>query len=589
MSVALYCALLLPYLPNESGRWGHDYAYFLPGLLDGFYWFDRNGPFAIPWFTPAFCGGLPKFPNPQALYFSAPQWLSFAMAPTTAVRITLVLFAGLGWFGAERLLRRRFAVSPPLAALGATLFLTNGVFAARMLVGHLTFHGFMAVPWLAHFALPPLGETTPSERRGRGRLAGGAVVLAYLAATSAAHTLLQAIVAVIGLAAIAAWQRDAFDVRAFVTRGLLAGVLAIGLSAAKLVAAIAYVGEFPRTLYPLPGVESPLALLGLIARALFGSPPVERAAELVVRSPWRLGEHEWDYGVSPVPLGLLALALFGALGREGGFARFSTRVTNRVPAIAVLGAVVGLPFVLNLAGESWSAWLESLPVLGSSSSLFRWFSIYVPLLCFAPVVGVDAVCRRRAPRLGVAALGFFVLGAHELTSDRSHYAEQGYDPTSVVRAHQAVAEGRWVPRLEGIEVKVDARGREVPVRGRNDSLSRGRSQLLCYETLFGFRLERFPRGELHAGPFFGEPGGPINLKDPSCFVYPDENGCTAGDPFPVGRRADAEAFVAYRPFPFERPGLQRAAEIVSAASWLGLLAMLVAEAVRARRARASGP
>src|SRR3989442_8323820 len=65
------------FFPNRNGGLGHDYSYVLPTLLAGHYWYAVNGPLAIPWFTPAICGGVPLLADPQSFYYSVPQWLAF--------------------------------------------------------------------------------------------------------------------------------------------------------------------------------------------------------------------------------------------------------------------------------------------------------------------------------------------------------------------------------------------------------------------------------------------------------------------------------------------------------------------------------
>ena len=125
--------------------------------MDGYFWYEANGLLSVPWFTPSFCGGLPKFPNPQALYFSVPQLLVFFVDPLQGIRLTLLLFGFVGLAGTYALLRRAFAVSRPVALFGGTLFLFNGLYAHRMLIGHLTFHSFMLVPVLALLLLRPVG------------------------------------------------------------------------------------------------------------------------------------------------------------------------------------------------------------------------------------------------------------------------------------------------------------------------------------------------------------------------------------------------------------------------------------------------
>ena len=107
----IFAGIYLPLLPTAQGGLGHDYSYFLPQLLAGSYWMHENGPLAVPWFTPAWLGGVPFYPNPQNLYHSLPQQLCAVLDPLSAVRLTLVLFFAVGFSGTYRLLRGAFRVS----------------------------------------------------------------------------------------------------------------------------------------------------------------------------------------------------------------------------------------------------------------------------------------------------------------------------------------------------------------------------------------------------------------------------------------------------------------------------------------------
>ena len=144
-----YLWLYLPQLPASGASWGHDYSLHLPNLLAGQYWFQTNGPFAVPWFNPGQCAGVPFLGDLNVAYYSLPQWATFAVGPIAAVRITFVVFAAAGACGFYLLMRGPFAASPWAAATAAALFLFGGFFAHRMIVGHLTFHPFTLTPWLA--------------------------------------------------------------------------------------------------------------------------------------------------------------------------------------------------------------------------------------------------------------------------------------------------------------------------------------------------------------------------------------------------------------------------------------------------------
>jgi len=116
----VYILLFDDFFPNQQNKLGHDYTYFLSRLLAGYYWFETNGLFAIPWFTPAFCGSTVFFAHPQDLYFSVPQLLTFFIGPLKSIWFTFVLFAVIGLIGFYFLLRKVFLCTIWSSLLGGT-------------------------------------------------------------------------------------------------------------------------------------------------------------------------------------------------------------------------------------------------------------------------------------------------------------------------------------------------------------------------------------------------------------------------------------------------------------------------------------
>ncbi|MCK5451521.1 MAG: hypothetical protein KAI70_07135, partial [Candidatus Omnitrophica bacterium] len=160
-----YYSIFRHYFPNVNGNMGHDYSFFLPALLDGYFWFHKNGLLEIPWFTPSFCGGSLNYININNGYYTLPQFITFFTDPVTAVRLTFVIFAGIGLSGFYFLLRRAFFFSPAGSYLCATLFLFNGFYAHRMIVGHLGYFSFMLLPFITFFLLRPIPDEYPSRVR----------------------------------------------------------------------------------------------------------------------------------------------------------------------------------------------------------------------------------------------------------------------------------------------------------------------------------------------------------------------------------------------------------------------------------------
>jgi hypothetical protein len=573
--LAAYWKTFAGYLPNAAGGVGHDYALFLPRLLAGYFWFEQNGIGAVPWFTPAFCGGMPFLANPPSNYYSVPQFLTFVIEPLAAVRVTFALFAVLGFGGMWALLRRGFALGPGASLFGAVAFGFNGFYAYRMLAGHLTFHSFMLLP-LASFWL-----VRPAAVAGGARVLGhaldavlGGIAFAYMFQSGYVHGVLPSAIAVCSIALLHGIARGgSWSVPARIAG---AGVVALLLCAAKLVAGLLFTESFARTGYPLPGADGVGNALRLALQSLFLRPAHELVPGVVVNSKWNLKQHEFEFGVTPVVAAVLLVGALAALWRLIGSAEARRALVRQGPRVLGLGALLALPIALNVYTPEWNALLKRVPMLGSSSSLFRLFSAYVPVVVVIAAIVVDRGARPRWFRVAVPAVLVALTVAFHVAADRRFYDEGTWDPVRIREGYRRARANGTIPAITEAFEFTDARGAVWMPRGRNEVMVDGRTQISCYETLFGYRLEWFPRKQLRNGPSLSVVDGVLNVKNPACYTYGKVNGCEPGDHFPPERRADAEAFLSYRPFPFIEPASMTVAGAVNLAALGIVVAFLLA-------------
>lgn len=543
------------FLPNASGLVGHDYSYFLPQLLAGFFAYQGHEAFSIPWFTPAFCGGGPLFANPQSTIASVPQLLAIVLSPVASIRMTGLLFAFAGFAGTHRLLRDAFRTSQPAALLGGVVFALNGFFGARMAVGHLTMHAFMLAPLMAWLLLRP---RSTGDRKGLaldGVLTGLAV--AYTVWSGAVVILLPLAFSVLAVGLLHGTLlggRKHFWLRA----GIATGVAAL-LSSAKLAAIFAYVGNFPRDQYKLPGIEALSTLASTTLRVLFLSPDDDIGRRVLVNRQWLQGRHEFEFGLGLVPLVLLTLGLLSVV-----VDRVRGRRTSRLhlPEAIGLVLVLAMPLVLNWYAPSWNAFLKSVPVVRSSSTMLRWFLVFLPVVTVGSVLVFDRIRGVRRFWILAAAGVVLVLAQHGLTNTDA-YMVRAFDPGRVEKAWTEARRTGAPPPVQSV------------VSARADALATGASSRTCYEALYGYRLELFPVGTLRTGSPFAVTGSHLNLKNPACYVFPKENGCAPGDHFRVDQMEQAKAFARYESFDFKRSGRQVAANAINGFSFLGVLAFLV--------------
>lgn len=557
--------LFQQFFPNQSGGLGHDYSLFLPALLDGAFWQDQNGAFSLQWFTPAFCGGLPKLANPNAAYLSVPQFLTYYWSPLSSVKLTLLLFSAFGYAGMYLLLRRGFGCNRLIALLGAVLFLFNGMYAHRMAVGHLTYHAFMFVPLVACLIINAARRMTHiTDLRWLSRLTLASICIAYMVFSGMINLVVPSMLAVLAICLMALLVTE----NKYLTKNMalaygLASIIAVMLSCFQLVATASYLFQFPRDLYPLPGIPNVIDIIHVIARSLFFEPAYELQESVRVNAKWAVERHELEYGVTAIPAVLIFASLVASMysmwragvttwvSKVERLAVFNRKKIYQVSLITAIFVVVCLPIALMYYSPEWNAFLKRVPIIGSTSTLVRWYALYIPL-----VVIVGCLAAKRT----LASYSYFVVVssvAYVLISnvlvDRTFYHKQNYSPISIEQAYFRL-------KNQEIEAKIEK------VSGHDlASLS---SNIRCYEPVFGYLLERYPQKYLQTGRPLDTVNGVLNIKNPACYQYPNDNSCEAGDHFSMSEIDKAADFIAYKPFIYSQSSAQRYANMISLISFL---------------------
>ncbi|MDA0653302.1 MAG: hypothetical protein O3C49_08515 [Proteobacteria bacterium] len=588
VSLAVYAFVFLPFLPKSDNTGGADYSYFLPQLLAGYYWFLHNGPFSVPWFTPAFCAGVPYYGNMQGMYFSLPQFLTFAVGPAKALQGTFLAFAALGMGGFYVLSRKAFGMGRWLALAGSVLFLFNGFFAGRFLVGHLTFHAFMLVPLLAVCVFAGMGSTA---RRGYLDIwiLLGALILAYMVQSGMIHALPPSLLGIAGIILVHGYLNGPRIVP-FV-RLLVMGCIALAVSAAKLVAGMAFLSQFPREMIPLSGFGAFWQSLIIALQSLFFTPAFDRGAAWLQNNQWftdtkvYLPYHEFEYGVSLIPAIIIATAFFGMLANILRRRDHAGNSLPRMSMILMFGLVIVIPVLLNWYEPGWNWILKRLPVLGNSSTLIRWICLYIPLVILISMLIVERAEELR--RFHPAIMLVIVAGVlfHNMSINREYYIKSGdYNFSRIETAHALARSGGTVPTVSRVVWRRIPEKQKMTRHDRNDALVRGDTDAQCYEPMFGQRLGEFPYTSLREGPTLQSKDGLLNIKNPACMQYPDANNCRPGDHFASSDISAARDFMNYRPFPFQLPWWQTLANWISLGSFLILIAGFVAIGVKRIRA-----
>jgi len=552
-SILLLCyhRLFSSFFPAANGHVGEDYSYILPHLLDGYYWQINNGAWAPQWFSPAFCGGLPAFPNPQDIYYSLPQWFTLITDPLHASYYTMLTFATLGFAGFYLLLRLSFNMSIPVALLGATLFMFNGFYSTRLLIGHVTFHAFMLTPMIAFMLLSAGGRASNGfDSRRLLSLAITALLLSYAVYSSMLHLILPVILILVFIGTLHGIIHA--DSGRFWLNLVIAGGLGIVLALPKLAPAIIFTYNFERSYYLLPGANGFTGLLKLVLESLFLQPSAATVKEILVNQQWRLGRHEFEYGITFIPLLIILLSAALLLAYPAKLRQSLKCQATTCLQIVLLVLILALPLAVNFYTPDWNAMLKTLPVIKDSSNLLRWFCVYIPVTILIAMLMLEKAVPVRL-LVYIASIAIVAVIGINAGTDRHYYSAQDYDPNRIVKAYKQAKKSRHAVTIRNVATYTDKQGNPVTPTFRNDTLILGASQLLCYEAVFGYGLELFPRGSLHAGPISRVRDGRFNLKNPACYIFGKVNHCQPGDHFLLAQKNEMEAFADYRPYNFVMP------------------------------------
>ncbi|MEW6076551.1 MAG: hypothetical protein AB1724_01935 [Thermodesulfobacteriota bacterium] len=578
--LACYGLIFSGFFPIASGGLGHDFVLGLPQLLAGYFWFRNNGLSSVLWFSPFICGGVPAFPHPIHFFYSVPQFLSFVIDPFSAVMLNLLIFAAAGFWGHYLLARRLFAAHASTSFFCAAVFLFNGFYAYRYVIGHFLFHSFMLIPWCVLLLSDPrLDEGRDRLRRNLAAGTAVALLLSYMV-YSTLQNLMPAVllsIAAAGLICGLGLGRR-FSVRAWAARFAFAGVLALGISAAKLSAVYHFLRHVPRTGYALPQFTGLADLLIVLVQSLFFSPAWERARQSMINMQFALKQHEFEFGLTPVPLVILCvggISLVWSLraGERKDFAWMRGR--KNLTILAVIFLMLCLPVILNYHTPAWNRFLKTLPIIGSSTQCTRWFCMYIPVITILTAIIAGNVSWLKKYHKTVAVTGVAGVLLLNLIADKSYYRQETYSPLPIMAMYYNVKRGLWEPVITDIGVCTDETGRPGLPIFRNDSLIFGQSQMLCYDSAFGYRLENLPVRQLSPGSVFKETDGFLNIKNPACYVFPEENGCRPGDHFTVAQKDQVVAFTRYRPYDFKMPPAQKIANRLTLASLFMAVLLLV--------------
>lgn len=287
VNLIVICMVMVRYATLQYPLVGHDYAFFLPEVLDGYLHFWLNG-IGIQWYTSSFGGGIPAYPNPENTLYSSWTVLTALVKPFHAVLLSAAFFICLGGIATYYLLRRIFKLHWTASLLGMVFLSANGFMMQRLAVGHM---GYQLYPLIAILLVAVADASLPI-------LIAAilfALVIALLVQGAGFMLILifgLSLLMVVCLANI--YRPGLIPWKRAIAVMLVGSGLALVISISKLSAVYAFMRFFPRLMADHYQTTTLEGLLGILMQ-LLGTMNMGVLAKLIGGHPTQLAGLMWNY------------------------------------------------------------------------------------------------------------------------------------------------------------------------------------------------------------------------------------------------------------------------------------------------------
>lgn len=246
----------------------------------------------FPWINIWVGGGVPLFANPQVGVISPQTVLTILLGTVQGLKLSIIFYSLVGYFGAFLLFRKWFKASIMAAMLLGLCWVFNGFYVAH-LFDHYSFIFFIVFPLGLYLQLNIL----------RGKVwAYYGLYLAILALSAVHYAFLQIILIslLVGVYQLVSVLRGRRGLKSLVVRFLGAGVIFLVLAGARLAYSMQYIFQFPKSYL------EPANSFGLLLRGLFTPGPHANLMEgrFLTGNNYGAGEYAAYMGIA------IACALF---------------------------------------------------------------------------------------------------------------------------------------------------------------------------------------------------------------------------------------------------------------------------------------
>lgn len=558
--------LFQKFFPNNESYLGHDFEQFVPNLMFGKIWFQKNF-LSIPWFTPSFCCGIPFYADPQSTFYSFYQLIFILFDPVNSIKIIffiLSLFSYIGMF----FLVRKFGFSKYSSLLCACLFLFNGFFVYRAIIGHVAYLSFIFIPLYCFFLIKSCEET--SIRSNIFYLLVSSIFFANFFHSGSGPIILIIFSSIFFIVLFYAHFQNSIKIFFNFFISLLFGTF---ISLSKVVSSLFLLSNFSRE-YPPTEFNSFLSYFINFFYSFFLEVD-QKYFNKSLTSMISFGKHEMEYSLSIVPI--MSLLLITMLDKK----HFKINFKN-FNFLFILVIIFFLPIYFNVNFLNQYNFNSQIPIIKSTWVQFRWMAVYIIPIIFLTGLLIENIKINQRYK-NYISIGFIIIMlVQNFTKDNENYLQSAsYNIQDSLEFSKKLEENKIEPKINGSSVLLNKDGTIKNITTRNDVFYFSYSPLMCYQPLFGYNLEKLDKknikfyekkilddGSILYYSNIDKKNKEFTFFKPFCFLFPDENNCIPGDIFEKEEFENMKNFLNYEKIEFKQNKIQIISNYVSLFSFI---------------------
>ena len=554
------------FFPNKNSLLGNDYSLFLPQFIFGKVWFNNNF-LSIPWFSPSFCCGTPFFGDPQTMYYSLQQLFFIFFSPLTSLKLMFLFFSLASFFGTFLLMHKSFKKNIYISLIAATLFLFNGFYNYRFIVGHITYINFIFIPLYCYLLINSFVYRKDNAKCFFYILISS-LLFTHIMQSSGGTIGIIVILSIIFVISMHIYINEELKIINYLILSFFIGLL---IASSKINASLSFLSNFPRE-YPPIVFNNFHDLANNVFRSLFLYPDNALFnSNAIIDLPYKINTAELEYGITFVPLLIFFIFIFN-------LKKFNFKKFNKEKLIALLIMIILILFTtsINISSSKVGVFFRELPIIKSSWVNYRFISIYIlPLIILSSLV-IDKIIINKNNIKIFTFLCLSLVLFHNYYYKKDFYHKQSYNPESFQKIYTNKNKTNNL-KIKNTVLITDKNNNPVITLQRNNLFIHELSPVLCYQTMFGYKSEFLPSKKLTFDKknkindnLFYYTGNPkkiykddLNFFNPSCFIFPKENNCIPGDMFKKTQINELENFLNYKAFKFKLSKLQKIFNYIS--------------------------